>query len=201
MTAFSLNDALDVIKPLAFLVLEMVVYAVLIFNYYRFLARRDIVKFDVDRYKDTGDRAITGFLHVLKTIVVYPIILFVWFALLAAVMSFLAKNQTTDTILLVSMALISTVRVTAYYSEDLSKDLAKMLPFTLLGIFIVDQAYLDFQISLTLIKGIPADWYQLVYYFAFIFVLELLLRIFWVVRKVPKKKPEQTAEGDSSKKP
>jgi len=188
MAGFTLNEALDILKPLAFLALEMVIYSVLIFNYYRFLSRRDIVKFDLDRYKDTGDRAITGFLNILATIVVYPVVLFIWFSLLAIVMGFLAKNQTTDSLLLISMALVSTVRVTAYYSEDLSRDLAKMLPFTLLGIFIVDESYFNFQISLTLIKGITTDWPTLVYYFVFIFALELVLRLFWIIKKVPGKK-------------
>jgi hypothetical protein len=201
MTGFSLTEALNVVKPLAFLLLEMVVYAILIFNYYRFLARRDIVRFDVERYKNAGDRAITGFLHLLKTIVVYPIILFIWFALLAAVLSLLAKNQSTDSLLLISMALISTVRVTAYYSEDLSRDLAKMLPFTLLGIFVVDQSYFDFQISFTLIKGITTDWYPLVYYFVFIFILELLLRIFWVIKKIPGKKTQPLEDGNNLNQP
>jgi hypothetical protein len=192
MEGITWNEAFKLLKPLAFLVLEMAVYAVLIFNYYRFLARRDVVKLDFGKYKETGDRAITGFLHLLKVMAVYPPILFIWFALLAVVISFLGKNQSTDGILLISMALISTVRVTAYYSEDLSKDLAKMLPFTLLGIFLVDQSYFDFQISWKLIKGIPANWHPLVYYFLFIFALELLLRLFWITKKVTDKKPKES---------
>jgi hypothetical protein len=188
MVGFSWNEAISLIKPLAILALEMVIYSVLIFNYYRFLAKRDIVKFDLDKYKETGDRAITGFLNFIQTMAVYPVILFIWFVFLAAVLGFLGKNETAENILLLSMALISTVRITAYYNEDLSKDLAKMLPFTLLGIFIVDQQYFNFQVSWTLIKSLPENWHLLIYYFVFIFIMELVLRIFWIIKKVPQKK-------------
>jgi hypothetical protein len=188
MTAFSVSEGLTVLKSLAILVAAMVVYSVLIFNYYRFLARRDIVTFNVERYKDTGDKAITGFLNFLLTAVLYPFILCIWFVLLALILGFLGKNQSSETILLASIALISAVRVTAYYSEDLSRDLAKMLPFTLLGIFIVDQTYFNVQSSLDLIKSLPDNWHLMVYYFAFIFAIELVLRTYWIIRVVAKKK-------------
>jgi len=92
-------------------------------------------------------------------------------------LGFLGKNQTTESILLVSIALVSAVRVAAYYNELLSRDLAKMLPFALLGIYLVDQSYFEFEVSLELMKSIPEYWILLVYYFAFIIVLEFVLRI------------------------
>lgn len=41
---FSASQAVDVLKPLAVLVVEIFIYSVFIFTFYRFLARRDIVK-------------------------------------------------------------------------------------------------------------------------------------------------------------
>jgi hypothetical protein len=177
MLGFSLNQAFDVLKPLAFMVLGMAVYAILIFNYYRFLARRDIFKLNLKRYKDAGDQGTRGFLHFILTIVIYPIVLCIWFTILAIVVGFVGKNQSSESIIFISLALVGTVRIAAYYKEDLSRDLAKMLPFVLLGIFIVDQPYFDYQASLTSIKGIAKEWHSMVYYFIFIFALEFLLKL------------------------
>jgi len=106
----------------------------------------------------------------------FPFIVFFWFAILAIFLGFLGKNQTIESILMVSMALVSAVRVAAYYNEGLSRDLAKMLPFALLGIYLVDQSYFEFEVSLELLKSIPEYWTLLIYYFIFILVLEFLLR-------------------------
>ena len=126
------------------------------------------------------------FLYLLDHLVLFPVIIFFGFAILAILLGFLGKNQSTGDILLVSIALVGAIRVTAYYSEDLSKDLAKMLPFTLMGIYIVDRSYFDFSISLKLLTGIPDYWTYLVYYFAFIVVLELILRtIFDILNRQP----------------
>jgi hypothetical protein len=188
MEGFSIEEAMTVLRSLGFLVIAMVVYSVLVFHFYRFLARRDIVTFNVDRYKDAGDRLITGILSFLQTVILSPIVLLVWFAALAAIMSLLGRNQTTDTVLLISVALISTVRVAAYYNEDLSKDIAKMLPFALLGIYLVDQSYFDIKVSLALFEDIPNQLHSLVYYLAFVFALEVLLRIACIIAKVPRRK-------------
>ncbi len=194
MEGFSVNEALSILKSLGFLVVAMVIYSVLIFHFYRFLARRDIFSFNIDRYKETGDRMITGFLNFLQTVILSPIMLLVWFAVLATILGLLGKNQTSNTILLISVALISTVRVAAYYNEDLSKDLAKMLPFALLGIYIVDQSYFNFQVSLSLFQDIPNQLHNLVYYLIFIFALEILLRIVCIIAKVPQRKSKEITE-------
>ena len=113
-----------------------------------------------------------------------------WFAILAVFLGFLGKNQTTESILLVSVALVSAVRVAAYNNEDLSKDLAKMLPFALLGIYLVDQSYFELSVSFDLLTRIPENWILLIYYFAFIIILELVLRILLNIISLIRKKKE-----------
>ena len=78
------------------------------------------------------------------------------------------RNQEIQNILLVSIAVVSAVRITSYYSEELSRDLAKMLPFAMLGIFLIDLSYFSYQGSLTVLRGIPPLWKILVYYLLFV---------------------------------
>ena len=109
----------------------------------------------------------------------FPIIIFFWFAVLAIFLGFLGKDQSTESILLVSIALVSAVRITAYFTEDLSRDLAKMLPFALLGVFLVDRSYFKLDVSLDLLRHVPDFWQLLVYSLLFIVALEVILRIIY----------------------
>jgi hypothetical protein len=200
MPAFTLSEALDVLKPLGILVLEMVIYTVFIFKFYKFLASRDIITVNLGRYKNTGLRFGRLLTYFLQNILIFPIITFFWFAILAVFLGFLGKNQTTDHILLVAIALVSAVRIASYISEDLSKDLAKMLPFTLLGVYIVDQSYFDFSISLKILTGVPDYWQTLIYYLAFIIVLEFVLRIIYYVVTFTLEKPKNPTVIPETKK-
>ena len=92
-------------------------------------------------------------------------------------LAILSKTQDVGNILLISMTLVAAVRATAYYNEDLSRDLAKMLPFALLGIFLIDISFFSLQASIETIKLLPSMWKPMIYYFIFVVGFELLLRI------------------------
>ena len=53
-------------------------------------------------------------------------------------MFFLAPDIDHDFVFLIVISLVVAIRIAAYYKEDLSKNLAKMIPFSLLGIFLVN---------------------------------------------------------------
>lgn len=177
MTEFSLSEALDVLKPLAGFVFGIVLYAVFIFKFYRFLARRDILKLDLSRYAGRTARLGKFVIYVLENILLFPVIVFFWYAVLVVLLSLLAKNQTPESILLVSIALVGAVRATSYYSEDLSKDLAKMFPFALLGVYLVDQSFFELSVSLEVLRDMPDRWDLIAYYLMFTVALEFVLRI------------------------
>lgn len=105
------------------------------------------------------------------------LLFFFWFVVLATLLTFLSKNQSFDTILLVAISVVGAVRVTSYYNEDLSKDLAKMLPFALLGVFIVDISYFDLSSSFLFVGQALEQVSTLVYFLGFIVVLEMTLRL------------------------
>ncbi len=100
----------------------------------------------------------------------------VWFSILSILISFLSKNNTPEIIILVSVALIGSVRVTAYLSEDLSSELSKMLPFALLGVYIVDINYVSFSDSMMKIADMFTHSQLIMYYLIFLIALELALR-------------------------
>ncbi len=190
------SEAYVVLKPLTFFLVGVVVYSMFIFKFYRFLARKDVFKLDLKRYNKTSfaflKKIISVIFYLIEYILLFPIFVFFWFTIMVVLFSFLAKNQPVNNILLVSIAVVGAVRITAYYHEDLSKDLAKMLPFALLGVFLIDISYFKFSESLTVIQQIPSQWHTMLYYLLFIILLEFVLRISYAVVSpfLPKKKEE-----------
>ncbi|MDZ4246164.1 MAG: hypothetical protein U1D67_03485 [Dehalococcoidia bacterium] len=171
------NEYYLALKPLALFVMGMVVYSVFVFNFYRFLGRRDIFKL---KFKETYGwfrKFFSVVQYIIKYRLLVPFVVFVGSGCLSVLLMVLAKNQNAPGILLISVALVATVRITAYYHEDLSKDLAKILPFALLGIFLVDVNYFQLSTSLEIVKQIPGYLQIIGYYLAFIVALEFLLRI------------------------
>jgi hypothetical protein len=201
MLVFNISEAYNILGSLGILLLEMVIYSIFIFKFYRFLSSRDIIKVDYSRYSNVGLRFIRWIGYLLQNIFLFPVIVFFWFAILAMLLGFLGKHQTTESILLVSIALVSAIRIAAYYSEDLSRDLAKMLPFALLGIYLVDQSYFEFEVSLELLKSVPEYWRLLVYYFAFIIALEFILRILHNIVSLLRRKQEHPPVMNEPRKP
>jgi len=60
-----------------------------------------------------------------------------------------------------------------------------MLPFALLGVFLVDISYFSWQSSLELVRQVPNFWKEIIYYLVFLIALEFVLRItsFFLPRK------------------
>lgn len=195
---FSLSEGIELLKPLSIFIVGMIIYSVFIFKFYRFVARRDVFKYSGSEKISKGGKFISGASYVFKYIFLMPLVIFFWFIVLSVILAFLSKQEGAQMVLLVSIALIATIRVVSYYSEDLSKDLSKMLPFALLGIFLVDISFFSAQESFNSIMQIPALWNMLVYYLIFLILLELVLRIVFGILSffIKDKKSSKDDEGD-----
>jgi hypothetical protein len=88
-----------------------------------------------------------------------------------------------ELVLSTSFAIVLAIRITSYYSEDLSKDVAKMLPFALLGVFLVDPSYFDFDTTLENLNTLPRYANTIALFIFFNVFVEWTLRI---VRKIKK---------------
>jgi hypothetical protein len=175
------NEIYTTLKPLIIFILAMSAYSIFIFKFYRFLAKKDIIELNLKKKYSRGKHYLTKKffsigLYTLEFIILLPVFIFFWFAVLATLLIFLTKGGSVETILLVAMAVVGTVRVTSYYNEDLSKDLAKMLPFALLGVLLIDISFFDLESSLSLVDNITLHLELMMYYLGFIIVLEIIAR-------------------------
>ena len=178
---FSLSEAITILRPLATYVAGMAVYTIFIFKFHRFIGSRDIFEYDLAKYQHARFRSVRIFIHavlyVAKYLLVFPFVAFFWFAVLTVMLSFLAKEEEIATVLLVSMAVVSAIRVTAYYNEDLSRDLARVLPYALLGVFVIQVSYFQVANSLEALKLAVNELETILYYLMFVIALEFVLRI------------------------
>ena len=180
-SGLNVYDAIDLLRPVVVYIIGMAVYAVFVFNFYRFVATRDMFQIDLSKYEESRFRWVRAFLqvvmYVVKYLIVFPVFAFFWFAILTLILAFLSKEQSFTEVLLMALATVSAIRVTSYYNEALSTDLAKILPFAVLGIFVVDTSF--FSISDSLDTLLEAEDYleNILYYLAFLILLEFALRI------------------------
>lgn len=181
LTGISLSEYLSIVAPLMIFVGSIIIYSLFIFKFYRFIARRDILKLNLSQYSEGFEgflkSAASTLLYILETIVLTPLFVFFWFGIMTFLLLIISKAHSPETLLLTSVAVVAAVRVASYYTEDLSKDLAKIIPFALLGFFLVDLSYFSLETSLEIAKQIPSLWKILVYYLLFVVLLEFIMRI------------------------
>ena len=177
----SLNDALGSLWPVVIYLGGMTAYALFIFHFYRFLAARDMFAMDLSKYEESRHRAVRAVLHVviyiLKYIVLFPVFAFFWFAVLTLILAFLSRDREFTEVLLIALATVSAIRVTAYYNEDLSRDLSKILPFAVLAIFLIDASFFTVEDSLAVLQQADNHRDIILYYLVFLIGLEFFLRI------------------------
>ncbi len=177
----SVNDAFDLLWPAALYLLGMVFYAVFIFKFYRFVAARDMFEMDLSKFEKSRFHVIRVFLHlvmyVIKYIVLFPLFAIFWFTVLTLILAFLSKEQAFPQVLLAALATVSAIRVTTYYNEELSRDLAKILPFAVLGIFIINASFFEVSSSLNVLEQANGYRENILYYVGFLIGLEFVLRL------------------------
>jgi hypothetical protein len=194
----SVDEALRVLGPVAVYALAMAIYAVFIFRFYRFIAGRDMFNLDFSKHDNSSIPVLRDLLHlvgyVAKYVILFPACAFFWFAVLTLMLSFLSEGREMSDILLIALATVSTIRVCAYYDEDLSRDLAKILPFAVLAIFLIDTTFFDVEASLEVLRQTRSLAETIFYYLAFLIALEFGLRFaYGLFRAVfPVKKAEST---------
>ncbi len=163
----------------------ILMYSIFIWKFYRFLASRDIIQLNLSQYNYSShpvlEKVAAVGLYALEYLIILPFLVFFWFAILSIFLLVLSESQNTLQILLISAAIIASTRVTSYISEDLSKDLAKILPFTILAAFILGTSFFNSDLVLTKISQIPSLFDNIITFVVFIFVIEFVFRILYSI--------------------
>lgn len=169
----------------------MVIYGIFVYHFYRFLSKKDIFSFSLEKkiaqrtFKSSGQKKtvaprIAAF--ITTKLFIFPFVIFLWFIGYSSFMFLLVQDLPTETIFLVSSGLIIAIRISAYYNEDLAKDIAKLVPFTLLGIFLLNPQVYSFSDSLSRLLEIPAFIIQVASFMILAMIVEIILSILYLVK-------------------
>ena len=181
-----INTFITQLDTITISAIAIAIYAIVIWHYYRTLARRDFFHFGGKQ----GNGTWVWFLNFLeeleflvKYIIFYPLLSFIFFGIFS-VMMFLLSKEPIPIILLTSVSIISATRITAYYNEDLSKDLAKLIPFALLGVFIVQADFFSFNILIERVLALPNFFVDIASFMLYFLVLEIGLRLLYGLKRL-----------------
>jgi hypothetical protein len=158
-----------------YLAVSIAIYSVIIYHFYRYVARRDCFK--------SSKRKHTKTIGFLKYFFLFPFVVIIFFMGFSMMLLFLAKDLNPQVVLSTSFAIILAIRICSYYTEDLSKDVAKMLPFALLGVFLVSPSYFEASDISDKINQLPELANIAIQYMLFIIIVEWILRILLVIKR------------------
>jgi hypothetical protein len=181
------------------------VYSVFIWKLYRFLANKDIIGLNLNQYNKSEHPLLAKTLAVtfyfIEYILLMPFLIFIWFSVFTLFLIFLTENLEIGSLLLISAAIIAAIRTTAYYSEDLSRDLGKLFPFTLLAISVLNPNFFSIERIFNQFQQIPAFFNEIFIYLIFIMILEIILRIMDFIFSLFKTADENVNEENQVKEP
>jgi hypothetical protein len=125
-------------------ILAISAYSIFVFIFYRNLAKRDLITLNLDKYSNnlTGKikKYIKSITFVIQYILIIPVLLTFWTLVLAIILTLLSPDADHSRNALIATSVVGSVRILSYWTEDLSRDVAKMLPFGVLGVFLVGDA-------------------------------------------------------------
>ncbi|MEM3074754.1 MAG: hypothetical protein QW727_02320 [Candidatus Pacearchaeota archaeon] len=177
----------DELKPYIILgtfIVFVTIYSIFIWKFYKFFARRDLLELNLSQYNkyehDFTRKFFAILLFILEYIIILPIVTFFWFFVVTLILFLLAPGQNISNILLISAVLVGVVRITSYYSENLSEDLAKLFPLTILVVAISTPGFFNLENILSKLSSITSLFTNILLYLLVIMILEFLLRIFYL---------------------
>ena len=164
------------------LVLLVVIYVVFVWHGYRILSKKNILELNLNKYNKAEHPIFTKFvaagLYFLEYIIILPFLIFIGFSAFTIFLILLTENLEISVLLLISAIIVATIRMTSYYSEDLSKDVAKLLPFTLLAVSVLNPNFFNIERIFSQFNELVGVFGNITEYLLFIILLEIILRFF-----------------------
>lgn len=173
------GDALLTLWPLLPFMAGIIVYFLIAFYFYEFLSRKDPFNIVEDPRKPHEH-----FLHGLEYFFLFPVITFAWFFLLAVTISIPAQSGVrwflydvgVDRIFFIAVAITMAMRVSAYVNQKISREIARLVPLNFISILVIELPNVPLDAPVKIAQVIPTFAHELVYYFVFIMITELVLK-------------------------
>ena len=166
---------------LFFLAFLIFLYAAFVWKFHRFISHKNIFNLNLNQHNTTKhpflEKIFSVGFYLLEYIVVMPILIFFWFSRFS-ISLIIFTELPVESILVVSAVVVAAVRITSYSNEAVAKEVAKLLPVTLLGIALLVPGFFEFDRIIGNLGQIPEFFSVILNYLLFILLLEIILRFF-----------------------
>lgn len=175
---------------IALLSVLVALFFMFIWKLYHIVSKKNLLELNLRQYNRSEHPAFKKFvgtlLYLLEYIIIFPFFVIFWFSIFMIFVMLLARSLELSAVLTISAIIIIVIRTTAYYKEGLSKDISKLLPFTLLAVAITEKDFFKFENIFSRASQIPLFFENILVYVGVIVFIEVVLRIFDLLSSVLK---------------
>lgn len=178
--------------PTLIAIIAIAVYSGFVFMFYRILAKKDLLTLDLSKYADDFGGKVKKYLRsvlfVIQYVVVVPVLIAFWTLVLAVILTLLSDSSDHARNALIATSVVGAVRILAYWTEELSRDVAKMLPFAVLGVYLVSSTSVQWSEFRGLLESLPELAKSFFSSLVLLAILETLLRITSTLSRIRSKR-------------
>ena len=178
--------------PTLMAIIAIAVYSGFVFMFYRVLAKKDLLTLDLSKYADDFGGKVKKYLRsvlfVIQYVVIVPVLIAFWTLVLAVILTLLSDSTDHARNALIATSVVGAVRILAYWTEDLSRDVAKMLPFAVLGVYLVSSTSVQWNEFRELLESLPELAKSFFSSLVLLAILETLLRIVSTLSRIRTKR-------------
>ncbi len=171
--------------PTLLAIIAIAGYSAFVYLFYRQLARRDLLTLDLSKYESTMTGRIKGFfrtfIFLVQYVIAIPTLIAFWTLVMAVILTLLSEGTDHSRNAMIATSVVGAVRIVSYWTEDLSRDVAKMLPFAVLGVFLVGSTSVKISEFEELYQNIPQLAESYVNSLILLSILETILRIIYTL--------------------
>ena len=170
--------------------LTIAVVAFLIWYFYRTLSQKNLISLNLNQYNrsdhPTMSKVLAIALYFVEYVLIMPILILVWFTALSIFILIISSGESVSQTLLLTAAMVGSIRILAYWNGEIAKDLAKLFPFITLSVFLLTPNAFDVSTTLGKFSGVPELFTNIFFFLLAIFVIEIFLRVVYTITQLIK---------------
>lgn len=161
------------------------VVSIFIWRFYKSLASRDLIELNLKKFNRSDHPLMSKFIAMalfsVEYIIVMPFLIMLWYAALSIILLLIANELDITGILVLSAGVVIAVRILAYYSDEVSQELAKLFPFTALSVFLLSPDAFIVDDLIMKLSEIPLLFDSIFSFLLIILGVEIVLRLFYTI--------------------
>lgn len=156
--------------------------------YNKQLSQKDLFKIPKIDSNSKFANFINRFTYFSKYVIIFPLYSFIWFLIFSFLLVLIAKSRSVEEIMFFGIVIVSVTRISAYASSKLAEDMAKLLPWALIIVFLTDPKAITLESVQVSFNSFVQEIPKVAKYLTFIAFVEWSLRIGnWLIGSDKKK--------------